>query len=249
MSSLVFEKLAQSLAANQTWPLQIAGDFFRIEAAEWPVTVEIMNAGRVVGRMANVRAGDFVRDIAFDQVRILNGATAQAVTVQIAGGGVGSDRVVGEVSVIEGGVQRTKAGQAFWASKNVFAVAGQYSHCQLWNPVGSNKRAVVTELAFDASVANTLVSISSSTAPIAVIGNVAASKLLGSGAVAACELRMENNAAMLGTGMVGLTAEVPTRIQKFSEPIVLMPGSGVMVVGAVVNVAVRGNFQFFEEPL
>lgn len=250
MTSLVFEKLAQSLAANQTWPLQIAGDFFRVESCEWPVTVEIMSAGRVVGRMANVRAGDFVRDIVFDQVRVVNGATAQAVTVQIAGGGVGSDRIVGEVAVIEGGATRTKAGQAFAGANKTAAAAGQYPHVQLWNPAASGKRVIVSEIGIDTSVAGDVAVRWSNAALAALATNPnGVSKMLGGGGSAA-EVRAEANAAILGAGQLyGIAAATTHIIHKLTEPMIINPGYGVIVVAVTVATSVRGNFQFYEEAL
>src|SRR5687767_12346484 len=99
MSNLVFEKLTQSLAANETWRLRIAADYFRIAASSWPLTVRVSKDNRELGSMSNLQAGDYVNGVPFDSVEIINGANAQSVTVQLAGGGVGSDRVLGEVSV------------------------------------------------------------------------------------------------------------------------------------------------------
>lgn len=247
MTSLVFEKLAQALSANQSWPVGIAGDFVRVEACEWPITLALYRDNREIGRMSNVRAGDFVRDVAFDRVTVINGATAQSVTVQIAGGGVGSDRVVGEVSVIEGGVNRTKSGIAMWGSAQSQPVAGNYSHVQLWNPVGSGRRVVVTELAYDIG-AQGVVSFRAHNAALTNLGNPVGAKLLGVAAGVA-QVRTVEAAVQLGTQISGLVGDQITRIQKFSEPLVLPEGWGVMAVAGVVNTACRGNFQFFEEPL
>lgn len=246
MSSLVFEKLAQSLAANQTWPLQIAGDFFRVEACEWPVTVEIMSGGRVVGRMTNVRAGDFVRDIAFDQVRIINGATAQAVTVQIAGGGVGSDRVIGEVSVIDGGKARTIAGGAFFGSSGVNASAGTYAHVQLENPAGSGKRVVLEQVIFSTATAG-LLSLRSGYASLANSSGGAPSKLLG-GAASAGVRRWENIAGVSGSPMTHfiIGANAPL-VVKFAEPVVISENQRLTAAAGTLNTDLFAAWEFFEE--
>lgn len=250
MTSLVFEKLAQSLAANQTWPLQIAGDFFRVESAEWPVTVEIMSGGRIVGRMTNVRAGDFVRDIVFDQVRVINGATAQSVTVQIAGGGVGSDRVIGEVSVIDGGKSRTFAGQAFQYGLGVAPGAGLYALFQMQNPVGSAKNVIVKTYKIAAQAAG-VVAVALNDAPLQADLSGVASKLIGSENVPALKFYGGAVAGAMGPNYFDIAnlqanAEISKVLQ---EPWVLTPGTTMKIHSATAEQTLNCVFEWIEEAI
>lgn len=246
--SLVFEKLAQSLGVSAHWMIGIAGDFFRLSACDWPVTVRLYQGGREVGAMVGMQAGDFVRDVHFDQVRVENGGTAQAVTVQIAGGGVGSDRVIGEVSVIDGGKARTKAGLAFMGAVLQTPVAGQYSCCQIKNPAGSGRRIVLEQVDATMTGAAGLVGVGQWGADMATLVAVGAAKMIGSGA-SSMQLRREAVAALPGLGamMVGGTASGEAFQRKLSEPIVISPGGNIAVWSSVVNVRLDVGFEWYEE--
>lgn len=250
MTGLVFEKLAQPLAGNQAWPLVIAGDFFRIDSADWPVTVALYKASREVGRMANVRAGDYVRDIAFDEVRVINGATAQTVTVQIAGGGVGSDRVIGEVAVIDGGRAVTIANRAFWTAMGLSAAVGNYSHVQIWNPAGSGRALVVKKLGLGSAVAGT-VSFGMYGASLTTMSAGPAYSKLSGGANSIVERRSQAAAAVLTTAMHGaMTIQAnKTELIQLEEPFYVLPGFGMMAYHNATNADVVLSVEFREEPL
>lgn len=245
--SLVFEKLAQSLGAGAHWMLGIAGDFFRLSACEWPVTVRLYQGGREVGVMAGMQAGDFVRDVHFDQVRVENGGTAQTVTVQIAGGGVGSDRVIGEVSVIDGGKARTVGGVAFLGAANQTAVVGAYSCAQIKNPAGSGKRVNLLQIDATITGAAGLVGIGARGSDLASLSGFGISKLMG-GAASVIEIRKEAIATLPAVGMiVGGTASGVAFQRKLAEPIVINPGGEVAVWSSVLNMRLDAAFEWYEE--
>lgn len=154
--SLVFEKLTQTLSAGQVWRLTIAADFFRIAAAAWPVKVRILKAGRILGEMDGWQAGDYVRDVDFDAVEVEAGSIAQTVTVQIAGGGVGSDRVIGEVHVIDGSSSTSRAGKAFYGELSKTSAAGMFPVVEFWNPAASGKVQVITKIMVSSSVSGNM---------------------------------------------------------------------------------------------
>lgn len=234
--SLVYEKLSQALAANASWPLMIAGDFFRVEACDWPVTVALLQGGREIGRMTNIRGGDFVRDVKFDQVKIINGATAQTVTIQIAGGGIGSDRVIGEVSVIDGGRQVSLENRAFGSGATQAGAGGLYSLIQCYNPVGSGKNVYVKRLIASGPALFLLDVRTDSVALATLRWNLQSMKWAGAQSVA--EIRTDTLAAVGGTriGAAYCDANKPVDV-KYENPIVLTPGSGV----ALVNLTLAGS--------
>lgn len=251
MSGLVFEKLTQYLSAGQVWRLTIAADFFRIAAAAWPVKVRILKAGRILGEMDGWQAGDFVRDVEFDAVEVEAGAIAQAVTVQIAGGGVGSDRVLGEVSVISGEVARTDAGVAFFGSTSVSAVPGQYSFVQLWNPAGTGKSAVVTKVLVGSTSA-ALASISVRANQVALgatdVGapNGSAKKI--GAPTSQCEVRNGASATYPVSERIAwalFSAGVGTGQVEFNEPVIVEPGRGLVVVASEADRGIAGSFEYW----
>lgn len=247
MSGLVFEKLTQILAAGQVWRLAIAADFFRIAAAPWALKVRIMKAGRILGEMDGWQAGDYLRGVEFDAVEVENGATAQAVTVQVAGGGVGSDRVIGEVSVIDGGEKTSDSGGAFMGGAVASAAAGTYSAVQLWNPVGSGKVLILRRASFGHS-SDTQTYMQWYGTPLSDLFGKAQNKKVG-GAVSSAELRRTSAAAsIVGDGTLSrlfVKASENTEIS-MREPIIIEPGKGVHAICNIVNVMTGATFEFIE---
>ena len=245
---LVFEKLSQTLAAAYKWDIGIGGTYLRLSACQWPATVLLYKGGQVIGQMANMLAGDYVEGIAFDAVSILNGAVAQTVDVQISGGGAGSNRVLGEVSVINGELARVRNAQGFMGYTSQTAAAGQYPCFQLLNPAGSGKTAVLSKIAINSTVAQAI-GIAQYNAPLV---NAAISppknKLIG-GAASVMQVRFESNAAMLGSAGVMASFNIPAndgREFPFAEPCVLTEGVGLVIYGATVAAFLAATLQYME---
>lgn len=251
--NLVFEKLAQVLAASQVWTIGIAAGFFRVAGATYPVTVRLYRGGQVIGTMDNFEAGDYVQGIEFDRVEIVNGAIAQAVTVQISGGGSGSDRVVGEVSVIDGGPAITLGDTAFSQYARITATVGQYGVAQIWNPAGSGRVIVLRRIGVQLSVAG-LINIKA--------GSVALSNLVGGlvnknvidgapSAVAAGEYRYELFGTDPATSMPGGLQTIGYNnsnanedyLYDFDPPLRIGEGRGVALLARTANAALTANMQ------
>lgn len=247
MSDLVFEKLSQALAASESWRLNIAGDFFRLSEAAYPVSVSLLKGLRIVGTMRNMLAGDYVRDIAFDGVIIENGAMGQNVSAQIAGGGAGSDRVMGEVSVINGEVANVKAGRCFVKSSGVGAVAGQYPHVQIYNPAGSGKNVILSKVTVF-SAASIRFSLMRYNTPLATLSGAGYAKK-ASMPDAAAVVRMENNVARLGVPVANFAIGAPeTAVEvPFAEPFIIEQGGGLVISDWAVNHEIYATFQWSEE--
>lgn len=250
MSGLVFEKLTQTLQAGEVWRLTIAADFFRIAAASWPVKVRILKAGRILGEMDGWQAGDFVRDVEFDAVEVEAGAIAQTVTVQIAGGGVGSDRVLGEVSVIDGAAARVYAGASFSSYGFHVPTTGQYSLVQLWNPAGSGKDLIVSGFAISLRGADSWASLAAGTSAIVGTARNIRSKLIG-GAGSVAQKISATSATSPGMSGVDVFFEIYQKADqgnylKMNEPLIIRPGYGVTAFSGV-NVTVSASFDFYEK--
>lgn len=226
MSNLVFEKLAQALTAGQVWRLAIGADFFRIAACAWPLKVRILKAGRILGEMDGWQAGDYMRGVDFDAVEVENGSQAQAVTVQIAGGGVGSDRVIGEVSVIDGSRADTEAGKAFCFYSSGQGAVGERPHVQILNPAGSGKVVTIKEVVVSADVAGNISMFEYST-PLPTLVQKSKSKKAGN-PDGSTECRSHKTGTFIGPQNHGTTFVAASGDSKFSfgEPLVLSEGRG-----------------------
>jgi hypothetical protein len=109
------DKITQSLAAHQPWPVDVAGSYFRLLSlsAAVGVTVRIWQGGKVVYRAADVLDGFWVRPAGgFTRVDVLNGATPQDVAVVVGHGDAGYDRYSGSVSIVSPGGAHAPAAKA-----------------------------------------------------------------------------------------------------------------------------------------
>lgn len=234
-----------TLTAGGMQRLPVVGDFFKVISS-----LGTINVNADTGAVLDVMPGQGLREFPFNTLTITDkSGAANSGKILVGFSGMIDDRVTGEVSVIEGGAVRTRSGAAFAGANRTSAAAGQYPHVQLWNPAGSGKRAVVSEIGMDASIASDI-GVRWSTAPLAALASTpnGVSKIAG-GAVSACEVRAEANAAVLGTTFYGVAADAKHMIHKLTEPVILLPGYGLIVVCVTLATAVRGNFQFYEEAL
>lgn len=228
----------------------VVGNYFRIKkqsgsTAEATFVVFYKDGQKLDIDMSYSDAGDYCyAPNGFDRFDVTS-TVAQDLTLQYAKGQVNSNRVIGEVSVISGELTRSKNNIAFWGYGGCAAVAAQFSHFQLWNPAASGKRVVIDELNGVAASDNMYIR-QANVQCATLIGNALAKFLNGGAAASSAQLRSENNAGLLGTS--GWTQITPSKgPRKFIEPIVIMPGWGILLIDTVVNTNINGDFQFFEE--
>jgi len=158
-------------------------------------------------------------------------------------------RISGSVEVIDGGKARVLADATYIGAASQIAVAAQNSHCQLWNPAGSGENLIVEQI-FLASTVNTGYLVRSSIVALTSLGGTGYSKKIRVGqAASSAELRYQANAGLLGLNpMFLLNAAVNTSAPYVPrEPIVVAPGSGLLIVGQSLNADITASFEWFEE--
>lgn len=239
------QKITQTFNGQKTW--QIAGSYFKLLSAQYPVTVELFYMGQKVFSAQQMDAG-FYQSVLFDRVEVTT-PLSEEVSLLIAPNKGGSDRLAGVVEVVDGGRSRTIGGQAFMAIIGLGAVAGQYPTGGLYNPVGSAVNSYVKSYAASCSLAaqveldwnNTI-----ATASGAVISRA-------DGVTAGMTLqKYDISAAGFAAGKVNtahsmfLAAGAPYK-EIFSEPILLAPGNGLYLRFLLQNVTGLVNFELVEE--
>lgn len=247
---------ARSLANGTAQVVNIAGNFFYTDS-------DPVNQGGIivhfqeVSQGVNPAAGIYMPPGAvwktpFTQLLIENAAQPGKRALIVYGTDVDADpggsnqvTVTGIVSVVDGGKTATLAEQAFLGSVGNNGLAANYAFAQLFNPVGSGYRAVVSALRVRV-VAAGLVSfgIENTRRPTLVANGV--NKLSGAPA-SLSELRTETTVANTLSSMETLYVAANSFIPYvFKEPIVLLPGYGLSVHGALGNDVVA-SYEWTEE--
>lgn len=239
-------KITQTFNGMVPWVM--AGNYFKLMEAANPVTVELFRNGQKVLTAALCEAG-FYQRVEFDRVEITN-PVEQSTAFLVAGAEGGSDRLAGEVSVIDGSAQRSLGGTAFISLIAAANLAANYSHVQLWNPADSGKRAFVNAIDLGpvggAAYNIQVMSHTSELTSAYSIANPRAKKL--GGTASTLKLRYQTNGSVLGTllAQYGVPATEPIPLVQ-SEPFLLLPGYGLVFVPTAVNQAIVVNVQHYEE--
>ena len=177
-----------------------------------------------------------------------NSANAATIlgSVIVGNGEITDNRITGSVEVIDGGKNRTLGNQAFLMPISNGALAANWSHVQLWNPVASGKNVIVEQIAF---------SVTDATGAIITIYNATLSNFnqngtskKSNGATSSAESRSQQSAVQYGSNAMFVnSAAQGSCIFKFSEPIILTPGYGLNMRPNVQNMQILSSFEFFEE--
>lgn len=129
--------------------------------------------------------------------------------------------------------------------------ATKYSLAQLWNPSGSGKKLLLSEVSVDSSEQLLYfgVELIVSTTAIAALNGYAKNKYLGASDSTA-ELRTDNITSYPSGNIVGVPQVEPHKMasKKFSRPIVIPPGYGVTAAAEIFNIQMCVTWEFVEVP-
>lgn len=246
-----------TIAANTSRQLDAPGSYFYYYAgsaggADTTITLRGISSGlRLIlkpGQAFRLPSGDV--ETSWILTNYANTATIIG-TVLVGDGDITDNRVTGSVEVIDGGRNRTLANTTFWGYAYCPAVAGQFSHVQLWNPATNTKRLVVGQITYAINQAASAIGhLTFNSSPLANLNATnPMSKNLG-GSVATGELRTQTSAGWLGTGSLA-DLYMPGALNqtlKLNEPIIVPPGKGLIVdLNVAANIGLSANFEFYEE--
>lgn len=233
------------IPANGSINLLVSGDYFKIKSATGSISV----TGDSFGTLAGMLPGQGLRDTDYTRLTLTDETGApNAGYILVSDGTFVDDRVTGEVSVIDGEKSRTIAGGQYVGTPyTVTPTAAQFPVVQLWNP-STNKNLIVTAISFSSTVAST-VNVTNDTVARTTdqTATRAINKLMGA-AIGVGQVRQETNAALPSNGGWGFSvlANNPT-FWTIKGAIVVPPSKGLIIVGAVANSGLQGNFEWFEE--
>jgi len=232
-----------NLLAGQSQNIDVKGRFFKYKSGTGMIRVRTSLGGAV-----DLLPGQGVEDVEFTGLTVSDRSGANNVGSILAGAfKYTDDRISGSVEVIDGGRNRTIANQAFMTNTYCGPTAGNTPMVQLWNPVGSGKRVVVERVTRSSGSAGNIV-VALVNYALATFDKYARSKLSG-GSVSTSEVRYfskvgaQNDPALTSDPV---QANVPLLFQ-FIEPVVLLPGFGLVIAASSIGTDVVGAFEYFEE--
>lgn len=234
-----------SIPAGGSFPLLVIGDYCKILTSSGALTL----TGDSFGTLGPILAGQGVEQTPFSRLVLTdNTGAVNNGTILIADNKFIDDRITGEVSVIDGGKSRTNSNSAGIVTISQLAVAGKYTHAQLWNPYGSDKNCYIEKLIFSSPTGIGIIGIRSATAPLAVLAGACPSKLITQ-TIQMIESRTENNVGILGSGLLNeyIAGANTSTYHEFKEPWCLTPGTGLIINGNVIEYSISAIAEFFIE--
>lgn len=209
----------------------------------------------IVGRRVEVA------DSMVGVVQITNRGSVSAVGVLYVGSGdIRDSTVVGTVAVVNDNKSRTERGEAFFNEKSQPAVAAKYSISMIANPAGSGKRLIVNRLIGGAWAGSGSMSMFTSKdyesleleLAVSFTGSKTAkgNKLIsGSDGVGLLRTLVSTSASPINLFSVGtMRVNAPGMAEyKFTEPVIILPGESMGVIGHIVNEQIDCNIEWFEE--
>lgn len=177
------------------------------------------------------------------------GAATIVGSVLVGEGDFSDNRISGAVEVIDGGKNRTTAGSAFMGYGVKAGTAGQFIRVQLWNPPGSNIRLNVESVLCGAGAGATFAYGQFSGAALGTLIQQGVSKKSG-GAPSVAQINVDSTAVSAVWPGTLFAVSIPANSsvsQKLVEPVVLSPGSGLVMWATTGNVDLGASFEWFEE--
>lgn len=237
--------------AGETKTFHINGEYLELLDAQYQCDVYLMDkSGAQLSVMKKCEASFFSKPTGgFNTVQIYS-AQAQYIRFFVGSGDAGTRRISSTVQVVDGERARTNAGVMFFGNSYAAALAANYSKAQLWNPAGSGKRMILQQVSMFSSAvqaANIAVSMAAETTDQTAAH--VANKLAGS-AIGAGQSRIGYAGAPPAQSFYGVPLSANTCYNwRIAGVIVLSPGSGLTVVGAVPNAEIGANWEWFEEAI
>lgn len=171
----------------------------------------------------------------------------------IGAGELTDNRVTGSVEVIDGEKARTLAGGMFSGVPAIGDVAAQYGNVQLWNPTGSGKNIIVTQMLVSwMAASNAVVAFENVELSDQYPHATANKKSKGQSTVA--RLTTQSKASPMLTFPYGVLQNFDLQSGgvvnwRISGAIVIQPGFGVTVTQQTVGRGIKSSFEWFEEPM
>jgi hypothetical protein len=244
-----------NLTATGSIVIETAGKFLYYESGvggSADTSIKVVMPGAKGGELILQIGQGFKIPESYERLIVSNNLGQGTITGQlvIADGEFFDHRVIGTVSVVDGGYNRTKLNQAFMLGVAVPAVAAQVSECQLWNPPASTKNLIVKKVVMSVT-ASSQINMGGNAVTLPIFGGAPGTKNISSGTASQGTGRINNaaaNSVLVNMGVINLPANT-VYLHEFDEPVLIPPGAGLVIATNVFNLYLLCSFEFFESPL
>ena len=227
-----------------SFTLLVEGSYYRLLSSTGAIEVR-REDGSVVGPLM---AGQGEQNQEFKRLTLVDKSGSNNIgTIVVADNTFVDARTTGEVSVIDGELSRSKSGNAFATSFGLGAVGGQYAIIEIWNPAGSGKRCIVSDLQFSSSTAAAYALVRTSALVVAPSGALSKSNI---GAVSQTKCNGYNSATVpIGPNLEQILVAASISVGRiFKQPYIIEPNSGLAVYNSAIGLNMYASVQFTEEP-
>lgn len=243
-----------TLVANGGQAMDVKGRFVKYRSGVGAIRVKFTSGGYV-----DLLPGQGVWNIEFNGLTIQDRSGNNNYGSLLAGDfDFRDERISGDVSVIDGGKNRTLANLSFISNADAAnPPAGSYAYTGLFNPAGSGRVAIV-ENVYVASQSGACVfslGIAGTAAPFTTMVGYGVSKKSG-GIASIMESRRiisADTTPINTTGSKQLIVQTVTQnanaVIAFKEPVVVLPGYGFYVWNATVAMDTRASIEYYEDAL
>jgi hypothetical protein len=219
------------------------GRFFKYRTGNGLIRVKLTD-----GAVIDLLPGQGVSNRNFESIEIIDKSGAiNAGTILAGDFDFRDERITGTVDIVDGGFNRTKAGQAYMSGPGVSGA--DYSEVQIWNPAGSGKVLIVEAMTFSSNLASQI-DFGISTVQLGTAYLAPLSKLAG-GAASVALARVQNTAVRSAIQPLGLVLVQAngTEVVQLREPVLITPGYGLTSQNVNTNRSVLSTFEFIEQAL
>lgn len=243
------QNLRFNIAAGETKVFVMAGRYLEIIDATGPVSIGLYDkAGSQADDAKDVLSGTFM-ETPFSQFEI-SSTTAQTVELFITETRGGTRRQPGVVSVVDGNRADVQSGKAFTLTSSYGGTAATFAAIGLWNPAGSTKNAVVTEISVSAGASTSIQLGLVSIAP-ANMDSATNNKLLGGATAAPVQRAYQEYASASPAGFTRIYTWLgTTQANKiFARPIIVPPGFGLVAINQTAAQQLSVNLEWTNEAM
>jgi hypothetical protein len=228
-----------NVGANQSQHIDVVGTFIKYKSGTGTIRVRLNGGGYI-----DLLPGQGVNNVNFTSVDVQDRTGAQNVGTILAGiYDFRDDRITGTVDVVDGGKARTMSNTACMGYAYIAAQAGLNANIQLWNPSTSALNLYVSQIVFYSNGTGGCVMGRFDAAIQTLVRNGARKRLSSAASVA--EVRAASDVQKIVSQIGGLDKTL--KFLKFSEPLLIEPGSGLVLATNSQNEDLGGTFEYFEE--